>query len=491
MGTEEKKSEDSGGSKADELERLLEERARLDLLLEDEFTKFISVMFTDMKGSTALTEAKGDMAVRLLIKKHNSIVFPSIEKHNGILVKTMGDGTMSYFENAQDALRAGVDMQHSIFEHNKTDRTGPPIQIRVGIHSGKGIVEDTDIYGDVVNVASRFEQIATVGDVYFSEEAYNALSDKEEIYNRQIKTTMLKGKKEPVKVFKAFWNPEEVEEDKKNPTPIIHEGGQEDTAPPLAPTGNEPTLTVNIDGSTKEVTVLGNDFKIGRAKYNELILEKPFVSRKHARIFLEGGKYFVESLGSQLGITVNGKKVEKQELLNMDQIGIGEIKLSYSHTAPQEDDDAGATMVMTAFSDDDAGATVAMTSATGLKLIVWHEKDKLTEHHITDAGLSIGRHTDNDVHVNDSMASRKHARVWSEGGKAFIEDLGSNNGTVVSENKIEPKQKHELKENDEIGISSYKIEVVDALKKVEIPADSDKEENGHSPKSSIFGMFGK
>lgn len=68
-----------------DIESILEKRAGLDSILQNNFTKFITVMFTDMKGSTALTETESDMAVRLLIKKHNDIPFPIIEKHGGAL----------------------------------------------------------------------------------------------------------------------------------------------------------------------------------------------------------------------------------------------------------------------------------------------------------------------------------------------------------------------------------------------------------------------
>jgi adenylate cyclase len=148
-----------------------------------------------------------------MLKYHNDILFPIIEKHDGVLVKTMGDGTMSYFDDAQHALRAGAEIQVGIDEFNLKKILERPIFIRVGIHSGTGIVEENDIFGDVVNTASRFESIANPGEIYLSEQTYDELTDKSEIYCRFIKTTALKGKKDPVKVYKAFWNPEEVEKD--------------------------------------------------------------------------------------------------------------------------------------------------------------------------------------------------------------------------------------------------------------------------------------
>jgi class 3 adenylate cyclase len=192
-----------------DLENLLEERARLEELIHKKFTRVITVMFTDFKGSTALAESEGDMATRLLIKKHHDILFPIIQKNRGTLVKTMGDGTMSWFEKAQDAVRTGVAFQSSLKEFNRA-RTGKiPIVVRVGLNTGSGIVEATDIFGDVVNVASRFESIAAPSEIYISESSFLALEDRDEFRCRFIKTTELKGKTGLYKVFKVYWNPDE------------------------------------------------------------------------------------------------------------------------------------------------------------------------------------------------------------------------------------------------------------------------------------------
>jgi class 3 adenylate cyclase len=208
------------------MDELLEERARLDKMLNEQFTRLITVMFTDLKGSTSIAESAGDLAARTMIKHHNDIVLPLIKEHNGVLVKTMGDGTMSYFDAAQDAVRAASGIQAAIDRFNLGKTLPQPILIRIGLHTGKGIVEENDIFGDVVNVASRFESSANPGEIYLSEETYNSLTNKGEIYCRFIKTTELKGKKEPFKIYKAFWNPKEAETDMSSKRPASEETGK-------------------------------------------------------------------------------------------------------------------------------------------------------------------------------------------------------------------------------------------------------------------------
>ena len=192
-----------------DLENLLEERARLEELIKKKFTRVITVMFTDFKGSTAIAESEGDMAARLLIKKHHDILFPIIQENMGTLVKTMGDGTMSWFEKAQNAVRAAAAFQNRLKEFNGTRVGKIPIVVRVGLNTGSGIVESTDIFGDVVNVAARFESIAAPGEVCLSEATFRALDDREEFRCRFIRTTELKGKSGLHKVFKVFWDSEE------------------------------------------------------------------------------------------------------------------------------------------------------------------------------------------------------------------------------------------------------------------------------------------
>ncbi len=196
--------------KAREMERMLESREKLDAMFQDKFTKVITVMFTDLKGSTALADKQGDIVSRLLVKHYQDIIVPAIREHHGVFVKSIGDGTLSYFENAQDALRAAVQLQRGIDAYILENKPKTPILARAGMHTGRCIVEKNDIFGDVVNTASRFESTADPGGIALSEDTLQALVDRSETYIRYAKTTTLKGKAEPFKVYKAFWNPDEA-----------------------------------------------------------------------------------------------------------------------------------------------------------------------------------------------------------------------------------------------------------------------------------------
>ncbi len=202
-------------SKQDELDKYLEEREKLEAVFNDKFTKVLTVVFTDLKGSTTIAETEGDLVSRTLIKDQNQIVLPAIKENNGVFIKSIGDGTLSYFENAQDAVRAAVRIQQGMDGLNMSKKYKTPVLMRIGMHTGKCIIEKNDIAGDVVNTASRFESSATAGEIYISEETYNSLSDKSENYCRFIKQITLKGKKDAFNAYKVFWNPKEIELDKQ------------------------------------------------------------------------------------------------------------------------------------------------------------------------------------------------------------------------------------------------------------------------------------
>lgn len=201
-----------------DLEKYLEEREKMESLFAEKFTRQLTVVFTDLKGSTAIAESQGDLFSRTLIKHHNEIVFPAIKDNNGVFIKSIGDGTLSYFENAQEAVRAAVRIQNGMDQLNMSGKFKTPVLMRIGMHTGRCVVEKNDIFGDVVNTASRFESAAHAGEIYLSEDTYNALSDKSEIYCRFVEQVMLKGKKEPFNAYKAFWNPKEIELDKQERT---------------------------------------------------------------------------------------------------------------------------------------------------------------------------------------------------------------------------------------------------------------------------------
>ena len=193
---------------------MLAQREELERAMKQKFQRVLTVMFTDLKGSTAIAEAAGDLAVRAMLKRYHDLVSDSVAANKGTLVKTIGDGSLSHFEYALDACRAAAAVQRGMEQINLSKTYKTLLLARIGMHTGECLLEKNDVFGDVVNTASRFESSANPGEIFVSEETYNAISDKTEFYSRFDREVTLKGKSQPFKGYIVFWDPKEIERDR-------------------------------------------------------------------------------------------------------------------------------------------------------------------------------------------------------------------------------------------------------------------------------------
>jgi class 3 adenylate cyclase len=194
--------------------KLLAQREALDAAVKQKFQRVLTVMFTDLKGSTAIAESAGDIAVRAMLKSHHDMVIEAVKTNGGTLVKTIGDGSLSHFEHALDACRAAAAIQRAMEKLNLAKTHKALLLARIGMHTGECLLEKNDVFGDVVNTASRFESSANPGEIFISEDTYNAISDKTEFYGRFDREVTLKGKSQPFKGYIIFWDPKEIERDR-------------------------------------------------------------------------------------------------------------------------------------------------------------------------------------------------------------------------------------------------------------------------------------
>ena len=197
-----------------DISKLLAQREALEKAVKDKFQRVLTVMFTDLKGSTAIAESAGDIAVRAMLRNYHDLVAESVTAHGGTLVKTIGDGSLSHFEDALAACRAAAAIQRGMEKMNLAKTHKSLLLARIGMHTGECLLEKNDVFGDVVNTASRFESSANPGEIFISEDTYNAISDKSEFYSRFDREVTLKGKSQPFKGYIVFWDPKEIERDR-------------------------------------------------------------------------------------------------------------------------------------------------------------------------------------------------------------------------------------------------------------------------------------
>ena len=130
--------------------------------------KLVTVLFTDLVGSTKMTQELGDAGAQEVLRKHNDIVRNGLAKFQGIEVKHTGDGIMARFSVTSNGVEAAIWMQEAIVANNEAAPDDPPVNVRIGLNTGEPIQEDGDIFGTTVQLAARICDRGKTGHVMTS-----------------------------------------------------------------------------------------------------------------------------------------------------------------------------------------------------------------------------------------------------------------------------------------------------------------------------------
>lgn len=163
----------------------------LDLLLSPAFRKLFSdetpseneslkigrvaILFTDLRGSTAIYAERGDPRAYKMVRKHFDILMQAIERNHGTLVKTIGDSVMASFTTSADGVLAALEAQAEL--QTRIKQIGGELILKAGIHTGTCLAvnlnDRLDFFGSAVNIASRVQGISHGSDVVATAEAFN------------------------------------------------------------------------------------------------------------------------------------------------------------------------------------------------------------------------------------------------------------------------------------------------------------------------------
>src|SRR5436190_1674463 len=188
----------------DRLQELLEARAQAEQELERLRTP-MTILFSDIKGSTTYAEKKGDVEYMAMINRHNGLLFPIIEAEGGRVVKTIGDAILAQFEDPAGGIRAAAGMQRVLAEDRKSHEEIDQIHIRIGVHHGLGILKEGDVFGDVVNAASRVEHQAEAEQILITDAMLDAARTAG-FQCAKIGRAELRGKDEPIDLYAVAWS---------------------------------------------------------------------------------------------------------------------------------------------------------------------------------------------------------------------------------------------------------------------------------------------
>jgi class 3 adenylate cyclase len=154
-----------------------ERRTEIGRMAADDGT--VTIMFSDIEGSTALNASLGDARWVRVLAAHDELVETYVEKYRGLIVKTQGDGHMVVFTTPRLALDAAIDIQRAFgakWNHSRELRR-TPIRVRIGLHTGTAIERSGDYLGQNVALAARVAAEADGGEVLVTGEIAEACAD--------------------------------------------------------------------------------------------------------------------------------------------------------------------------------------------------------------------------------------------------------------------------------------------------------------------------
>lgn len=152
-----------------------------------------AILFADMTGYTAMMQDNEEKA-KVLRDHQRQTLQTLIPHHNGKIIQYFGDGTLSLFDSAIDAVRCAIAIQNEL-------QKAPKVQLRIGIHTGDIVYDQQGVYGDCVNLASRIEALSISGGVLISDKVYDEVKNQNDITTTLLGKFNLKNVKRQVELY--------------------------------------------------------------------------------------------------------------------------------------------------------------------------------------------------------------------------------------------------------------------------------------------------
>jgi len=165
--------------------------------------RLAAIMAGDIAGYSRLMGVDEEGTLRDLKELRASFLHPKIGEHRGRIVKTTGDGVLIEFPSVVDAVRCAVEIQRGMAERAAAAPADRRIDLRMGINIGDIIIDNDDIYGDGVNVASRLEALAEPGSICVSRVVRDQVRDKLDVAFEDLGDHSVKNIARPVRVFRV------------------------------------------------------------------------------------------------------------------------------------------------------------------------------------------------------------------------------------------------------------------------------------------------
>jgi len=228
--------------------------------------------------STRIYQSLGASKALGLINRLFALLETEITTHGGVTVKTLGDGLVCRFDDADSAFRAACAMQAAAAGLEAT--SDPDLKISIGYTYGPVVLKDDDVFGDTVNVCARLVSLANPAQVLTTRETVEALSAPLRERCRHLYSTSLRGRNGEIMVCQVIWRLD------LETTRVNDVEGDAAAASPI-------WILELTHAGDKFVADEAHALRIGREAGNDVIVNTEHASRMHARIFSRDGTFYI------------------------------------------------------------------------------------------------------------------------------------------------------------------------------------------------------
>jgi class 3 adenylate cyclase len=243
----------------------------------------VTTLFADICKSSKIYEVLGDQKAQQEIGRILSRLTDITEQYDGKVIKSIGDAVMSIFFSVENAVGASKLMQETVKQQFSKVTDSFPINIHIGFHHGPVIIDEGDIFGDAVNIASRVADYAKPRQIITTKTTIESLPESMVPLIRYVSEISVKNISEEVIVYEILWDKREIT------TIMDHQKFSHKFHTRLDLTiGNQ---TIVIDKKRPSVT-------IGRMDYNDIVIDHSWISRSHISIEFRKGIFMIADKSS-------------------------------------------------------------------------------------------------------------------------------------------------------------------------------------------------
>lgn len=239
----------------------------------------MTVLFTDVQGSTELRTRRGDAIAQRILRAQEDLVRQQVEAHSGREVKALGDGFMVAFGSARRAVQCAVGIQRALHQYNH-EHADAEVHVRIGLNSGEVSEEDGDLFGAAVNAASRVAAKAKGGEILVAGVVKQLAGKVPEVDFVDRGRFRLKGFDERWQLFQLTW-----EDDHDHAAPVTVTSP--DRSPLVARDAEKARLFATLDAASagqSSVVLIGGEPGVGKTRLAGEVLAD--AERRGFRTFL-------------------------------------------------------------------------------------------------------------------------------------------------------------------------------------------------------------